>query len=298
MNDDSDQPAEGESKLDEGDTVLRAVTHDGSFRVVALETTRTVRGAVLAQKVSPAATPIFADLLTASVLVRESMAPDLRVQIVLQGDDRRSRLVADSHPDGMTRGLVQLAEGKTSLPLAGGGVLRVQRSMQNGALHQGVVGVPPGSSISSAFMAYMEESEQIHTMISIACFISGGEIVAAGGYLLQLLPEVERQKLAVMTERLEDFRDIGPLLARGAASPKELLYETLYGMPYEQVAERGVHYGCNCSFARLAASLASLPRKDVEELASSKEVLEISCDFCGHVYHYRPDQLRGLLSDN
>lgn len=296
MDDDASQ--ERESKLDEGDTVLRAVTHDGNFRVVAVETTRTVRAAAQAQKVPVAGKSLFADLLTASVLVRESMAPDLRVQIVLQGDDRRSRLVADSHPDGMTRGLVQLAPGKDVLPLGGGGVLRVQRSMQNGELHQGVVGVPPGSSIATAFMAYMEESEQIHSMISIACVLSGGEIVAAGGYLLQLLPEVERQKLAVMTERLEDFRDIGPLLARGAASPKELLFETLYGMPYEQVAERGVHYGCNCSFARLAASLASLPRKDIEDLASSKEVLEISCDFCGQVYHYRPDQLRGLLSDN
>ncbi|MFO0664798.1 MAG: Hsp33 family molecular chaperone HslO [Polyangiaceae bacterium] len=298
MDEDQSQNPPSGPKKEEGDTVLRAVTHDGSFRVVAVETTRTVRGAIAAQKVGASVMPLFADLLTASVLVRESMAPDLRVQIVLQGGDRRSRLVADSHPDGMTRGLVQLAPGKDSWPLEEGGVLRVQRSMQNGELHQGVVGVQSSANISSAFMAYMEESEQIHTMISIATYVSGGEVVAAGGYLLQLLPEVERQKLAVMTERLEDFRDIGPLLARGAASPKELLYETLYGMPYEQVAERGVHYGCNCSFTRLAASLASLPRKDVEELAASKEVLEISCDFCGQLYHYRPDQLRGLLIDN
>ena len=98
------------------DRVLRAMTDDGSFRVVATRTTDMVRGATAAQGVRGAAARTFGELLTGAVLVRESMAPDLRVQAVLQGDDRRSRMVADAHPDGMTRGLVQLAAGKTTLP--------------------------------------------------------------------------------------------------------------------------------------------------------------------------------------
>jgi molecular chaperone Hsp33 len=122
--------------------------------------------------------------------------------------------------------------------------------------------------------------------------------VAAGGYVVQLLPEVERAKLAVMAERLEDFRDILPLLQRGAASPRELLFETLYGMPYEQVAERTVHFGCNCSEMRLMASLASLPKHQITELASSKDMLEIGCDFCGREYRFSPEQLRGLVDTN
>jgi molecular chaperone Hsp33 len=280
------------------DSVLRAVTHDGSFRVVTAATTDMVRAAIAAQQVSPELIGTYAELLTGAVLLRESIAPDLRLQVILQGDDPRARMVADSHPDGMTRGLVPRSDTSVPFSIASQGVLQVHRSMYNGALHQGAVGVPEGGSISKTLMGYMQESEQIITMISLGCHVQGDQIVAAGGYVLQLLPEVERRMLAVMTERLEDFRDIRPLLERGAASPRELLAETLYGMPYEQVAERDVRFGCNCSETRLMAGFASLPKHEISELAASKTPLEVACDFCRKEYAFHPEQLRGLLLRN
>jgi molecular chaperone Hsp33 len=298
------------------DSVLRAVTHDGSFRVMAAETTTTVREA-LERQLPPDLTEdgegpnsrrlprgerpadrAFAEVLTAAVLLRESMAPDLRVQVVLQADDRKSRMVADTHPSGMTRGLVQLAPNASGFAFQQQGVLQVQRTLHNGALHQGVVGVPEGGNISSTFMRYFQESEQIVTMMSVGCTFAGETLVAAGGYVVQLMPEVERLKLAVMAERLEDFKDIGPMLEKGTASPRELLYETLYGMPYDQVAERDVFFGCNCSETRLLAGLASLPKSEIAELAQSEGVLEIGCDFCRKEYRFAPEQLRGLLAAN
>jgi molecular chaperone Hsp33 len=297
--------AEGASKPDstsqvsrDTDSVLRALTHDGSFRVITASTTAMVRGAIAAQKVKGELAITFADILTGAVLIRESMAPDLRLQLTLQGDDKRSRIVADTHPDGMTRGLVQLAQGAEDFHMRENGVLQVHRSMHNGALHQGIVGVPENGSISTTLMRYMQDSEQIVTMISIGCHMVNGEIVAAGGYVLQLMPEVERRLLAVMTERLEDFRDIRPLLESGRASPTELMAETLYGMPYEQVSERSVRFGCNCSETRILASLASLPKTEIAELASSKTPLEVGCDFCGVYYSLNPERLRGLIQAN
>ncbi len=278
--------------------VLRAVTVDGSFRVMAVETTAMVRGAIAAQNASGAVAVTFSDMLTASVLVRESMSPDLRVQCVLQADDQRSRLVADTHPDGMTRGLVQLAPNATDFSFAERGMLQVHRTMHNGALHQGVVAVPPGGSMADAFMTYMQESEQVVSMMAVGTFMQDGELRAAGGYLVQLLPGADANKLAVMAERLEDFRDIVPLLARGKATPRFLIDETLYGMPFEQVAERTVHFGCNCSTERLTAGLASLPRKEVETFVLAGELLEISCDFCGREFKINPESLRGLLETN
>jgi molecular chaperone Hsp33 len=295
----------------ESDSVLRAVTHDGSFRVMAAQTTETVREALCRQlprgaeeadvarnRAPRAIERIFVELLTGAILIRESMAPDLRVQVVLQADDRRSRIVADTHPSGMTRGLVQLATGATEFSFQQSGVLQVQRTLHNGALHQGVVGVPEGGTLSSVLMRYMQESEQVLSMISVGSAWTGDVLAAAGGYVVQLMPEVERRKLAVMTERLEDFKDISPMLERGAASPRELLFETLYGMPYDQVAERDVFFGCNCSEMRLLAGLASLPKVEILELANAKEVLEIGCDFCGKDYRFMPEQLRGLLTAN
>lgn len=264
--------------------------------MIAADTTATVRSAIEAQKPATAELArVFADLLTGAVLVRESMAPDNRLQAILQGDDPRARMVADTHPDGATRGLIQLPEQMKDMPFGQRGMLQVARTLHNGSLHQGVVQVPKGGRVSNAFMAYMQESEQTVTVTAVGCHFVGGEVVAAGGYMVQLLPEVEKGPLMVMTERLRDFEDIVPLLARGKASPAALLQETLYGMPYTKVGDRRVHFGCRCSPERLAASLASLPRADIESLASGGKTLDIECDYCRKRYEFTMEQLKGLL---
>jgi molecular chaperone Hsp33 len=280
------------------DTVLRAITDDGTFRVIAADTTATVRGAIEAQKVEgPELVRTFADLLTGAVLVRESMAPDNRLQAILQGDDPRMRMIADTHPDGSTRGLLQMPESTRTMPIGERGVLQIARTLHNGSLHQGVVQVPPNSpTLSSVFMAYMQESEQVVTVVAVGSHFAAGEVVAAGGYMVQLLPEVAEGPLMVMTERLKNFEDIVPLLARGAASPEALLAETLYGMPYTKVGERTVHFGCRCSPERLAGSLASLPKSDIESLIQGGKTLDIECDYCRKHYQFTMDQLKNLLA--
>ena len=282
------------------DNVLRALTDDGAFRVLACDTTATVRGALAAQKAeTPELTRIFADLLTGAILVRESMSPDHRLQAILQGDNPRARMIADSHPDGSTRGLIQMPPDVKEMPLGEKGLLQVARTLHNGSLHQGVVAVPAGSnSVSTTLMAYMHDSEQTVTMIAVGCHLSNGEVAAAGGYMVQLLPELAEGPLMVMTERLKEFQDIVPLLAQGRATPAELLAETLYGMPYTTVSDREVYFGCRCSTERLAQSLASLPRADIESLMEDGKPLDIECDYCRKRYEFTVQDLRSLIDAN
>lgn len=281
------------------DTVIRAITDDGAFRVIAVDTTATVRGAIAAQEPAPKARRTFAELITGAVMVRESMSPENRLQAILQGDDERSRMVADTYPDGTTRGLVQMPKGREEITVAQRGMLQIARTMHNGSIHQGVVAVPTGStSLSAAFMSYMLESEQVVTMMAVGVHLVAGEVAAAGGYLVQLLPEVGEGPLMLMAERLKDFESIDPLLARGEATPEWLLAETLYGMPYTKVGERSVRFGCTCSPERLTASLATLPRADLEEMLAEKKVLEVQCDFCRRDYRVQPEHLKGLLAEN
>lgn len=99
----------------------------------------------------------------------------------------------------------------------------------------------------------------------------------------------------VMTERLRDYEVIDDVLRETGADPTRLLDEILHGMPFTRLAESAVGYGCQCSEVRLLASLATLPRHEIEEFVREGAALEISCDYCRREYRIAPEQLRGLL---
>ncbi|HTA92051.1 MAG TPA: Hsp33 family molecular chaperone HslO [Polyangiaceae bacterium] len=279
------------------DTVLRAITDDGAFRVITARTTHTVRGAIEAQNAGGETARHFGDLLTASILFRETMAPNLRVQGILKGSAGGS-VIADSHPSGQTRGLIQLKGEATEIELGSGSVLQLMRTLTNGRINQGVVEVPQQGGITQALMAYMQSSEQVFSMLAVGTLFDGDRVVSAGGYMVQLLPEVGRGPLMIMTERLRDFEAIDPQLANPLFTPTWLLDELLYGMPFTRLEESPVSFGCWCDELRVVSALASLSRADLEHLLSTNEVLEIACEYCKRDFHIAPARLRGLLEQS
>lgn len=279
--------------------MLRAMTNDGAFRVMVARTTGTVREAIAKQSVAGSNAKHFGDLLTATVLFRETMAPQLRVQGVLRGSREMGTFVADSRAGGLTRGLVQRKAGVEDVRVGGGGsLLQMMRTLQDGSINRGIVEVPEGGSITVAMMEYMQTSEQVDTMLAVGTvFDDAGNVAAAGGYLVQLLPEVGRGPLMVMTERLEDFRTIDHLL-REEFSPVRLRDELLYGMPFTHLDETPVRFDCWCSEPRLVAALATLDRSEIKSMIDDGSPLEIECDYCGKEYRILPSSLQGLLQQS
>ncbi|WP_437958247.1 Hsp33 family molecular chaperone HslO [Sorangium sp. So ce119] len=281
------------------DSVVRAITIDGAFRVITALTTETVRGAIAVQSASGATAQRLGELITGAILVREAMAPTLRVQAIIKGASGNGTLVADSHPDGTSRGLVNLGKGAadgSAVEVGAGSLLQVMRTLPNGMLHQGVVEVPAAGGISGGLMAYMQESEQVVSMIAVATLLGEDGVGASGGYLVQLLPEVERGPLMVMTERLKDFERLDDVLAHEGASADVLLEELLHGMPFSRLDDSPLSFSCRCSELRVMTTLASLPRSDIEEMVEDGKVLDIRCDYCGKDYQVSPSQLRSLLT--
>lgn len=273
------------------DTVVRAITEDGSFRVIAATTTETVRGVLEAQRAEGATARHLADLVSGTILLRETMAPNLRLQALLQGSG--GTLAVDAHPDGRTRGLVGV-EGGREFDLANGGALRVMRSLPSGRVHEGVVAVTAGSTVSQALMTYMQQSEQVLSTLGVASAGDPSGALASAGYVVQLMPEVDRGALFVMTARLEDL-DLRALVA-GGLSARSLLDELLFGMEHTQLQHSSLSFGCTCSHARVVASMATLGRDEITDVIVKGETLDVECDYCRRAYRVDPAELVPLLS--
>jgi molecular chaperone Hsp33 len=276
------------------DSVVRAMTDDGAFRVVTARMTDTVSRALEAQRAWGRSGRYLGELLTGAVLVRETMAPKYRVQGLFRTRDRRGQLVADAHPDGGSRGLLARRDGLDEISLEGG-TLEMMRTLYSGEVHRGVVRIPQQRGLNEALMTYMASSEQVASMIAVACVLDGERVKAAGGYIVQLLPEVGRAPLAIMTERLRDFEHIEQLLTDIDSAPAALLDELLYGMAFTQLEQSALSFKCRCNTVRVLSALASLGRADLSELVRDEQVIEMECDYCGQQFAVSPAELQGLL---
>lgn len=277
------------------DAALRAMTDDGGFRVITARTTDTVRGILKAQKVTGQEARTLADLVTGTILLRETMAPSLRIQGILQ--TLGSTMVADSYPEGDTRGLVQRPKrvAADAELLQKRAQLTMMRSLPNGSHQRGAVEVPEAGGLSAAMMEYMKHSEQVLGLVAMGAVFEGDEVVAAGGYVVQLTPELSEEMLATMTMRLHDFQDIEKILAGQDGTPERLQEELLYRMPYTRLADSPLRYKCRCDATRLLGSLATLPKAEIEGMIEAGETLEITCDYCQTDYRITVEQLRGVL---
>ena len=277
------------------DRVLRAITDDNTFRVIVASTTDTVREGLAAQQVAGATGARLAEMMTGAVLVRETMSPHHRLQGILTGEGGRGRLVADTHPDGSTRGLIQMPADWSEFRLGPGSMLQVMRTMANGSIYRGLVNAAEHDDVAGALMSYLQESEQTVSVIATGAVWSEAGIETAGGYVVHLLPEARRDALQAMTERLEEMSAIEPLLRRTGGSARRLLAELLQQQPFTQLDDRPVMFRCRCSSEAVVASLATLEREELAEMIREQEVLELTCDYCRTAYQVSRSQLQGLL---
>ena len=277
------------------DRAITAMTNDGSFRLIAVRSTRTVRGVIASQKAKGRSAENLADLCTASLLLRLTMSPSHRAQAVILGANGSGTMVGDSWPDGGTRGL--LRERERTVDFGQGAQMQVMRTLYNGTIHQGVVEVSQDHRVSGALMNYLLESEQITSAVGLGTVMSGDEALMAGGYVVQLLPEVKEPPLAVLYERLRaDFADFSRVFAQYDASPEKLASELFWDMPFTQTMEfDDIDYRCRCSAERVLGSLTTLSKAELQDIVAKGESLSITCDYCQADYDVSPESLRGLI---
>ncbi len=274
--------------------VVRAITKDGAFRVIAASTAAMVRDAARVHELTGSSAAMFGELLTGAVLLRETMAPHYRLQLSLDAANG-VKLLADSQPGGLTRGLPSFPPGHQVAHFGPEATLKASRIMFGGRLHQSVVGASDVDGIGGALMAYAQTSAQVTATIGVGCTDDASGITHCGGYVVQLLPDAPQGPLMVMTERLADFADLGAVLVELGGDVDALVAELLYGMEFSVLDSQTAFWGCNCSQQRVVGALASLGADEITGIVDSGEVLDIDCDYCRTTYQVSPEQLRSLL---
>lgn len=289
------------------DTIIRMIAKDAPIKAMAIQAKGIVERAREIHKTLPVATAALGrTLMAASMMGQQIKEKDGSVTLRINGGGPLGSILAVSDSDGNVRGYVQ--NGQVELPLKGPAKLDVGTAVgTNGSLtvikdlklKEPYVGTIPlvSGEIAEDVTSYFVQSEQIPTACALGVLLNQDQSVrAAGGYLIQLLPGAPDHIVDQIERSIEAVGHVTSVLDAGA-SAAQLLEMLFVGMNLRLLETTDIRYRCYCTRNRVASTLISLGRDELEQIVRDDETVTISCQFCDTVYRFTPQDVRELLAD-
>lgn len=285
------------------DYIVRATAANNQVRVFAATTRGVVETARQHHNTSPVATAALGRLLTAGAMMGSMMKNDkdvLTLQINGDGPIGGLTVTADSHAN--VKGYVENPDvilppknGKLDVGGALGiGLLNVIKDM---GLKEPYVGqtILVTSEIAEDLTYYFANSEQVPSSVGLGVLMEKDNTVkCAGGFIIQLMPFAEEETIAKIEENLKNVTSVTGMLDKGY-TPEQILDELLGNVGVEITDTIPTQFYCNCSKERVEQAVASIGRKDIQEMIEDGEDIEVKCHFCNTSYNYTVEDLKNII---
>lgn len=282
------------------DRIVKGITKDGYFKVSVVKTTDVVGEAKHRHHLSLLNTVILGRALTGVMLLASELKGEERVQLRVDGDGPIGMLVTEANSIGEIRGYVQNPDAEleytTETNLGdglGNGTLSFSKILYNEAKPiTGIVDIIDGN-LNTDIVHYLMQSEQIASAISLDVKIDAkGDVLEAGGILIQALPDSPRDKIIQLENNLKNMDKVGQLLADGKYIDDIM---TLTMIPYElkELQRYPVHFYCRCSKDRFKDALAMMSYDDLKEIGNEGQ--ELVCHYCNEHYYFSREEIDEII---
>ena len=104
---------------------------------------------------------------------------------------------------------------------------------------------------------------------------------------------LSEETIAKLEKQIADLKSITALLEKGD-TPEQLLKEVLGDIPFEVTDTLPASFHCNCSKERISKSLATIGRKDLDEMIADGNSIEVKCHFCNTSYQFDTEELKEI----
>ena len=154
---------------------------------------------------------------------------------------------------------LRASDGKLDVSGAVGrdGSLTVIKDIGMGDPYVGQVTLATGE-IAEDITKYLAESEQVPSACALGVLVDRDySVLAAGGYILSLMPGADDVLITKLEDNLSKMRPITTCLHEGATM-QDIITEVLAGFEVKFLEENTVEYRCFCSRKRVEAALVSM----------------------------------------
>ncbi len=289
----------------EKDYIVRAMAGNGQIRAFVATTRNLTEYARCSHNTSPVVTAALGRMLTAGALMGGMMKGDADLlTLKIQGNGPMSGITVTADSKGNVKGYPNVpdvmlppnSQGKLDVGGAIGlGVLSVIKDLGLKDPYVGQVELKTGE-IAEDLTYYFATSEQIPSAVALGVLMNKENTVrCAGGFVIQLMPFASDELVDELEKKLAILPSITTLLDRGM-TPEDILEFVLEGFEPKIVDRLDTQFLCNCDKKRVEKALISIGKKDIDEMISEGNEIELKCHFCNSAYHFSIDELKELRS--
>lgn len=282
--------------------VIRAIPNNKNFRAFAGECKDIVETVRKLQGLSPIASAALGRALVGVALLSADLKTG-KILLQINGGGPLGEILAEGDYQGNLRGTVRNPDvyleikGK-KLPVGEAvgknGFISVVKDLGLKEFYQSSTKLVSGE-IAEDLAYYLTVSEQIPSAVSLGVLVgTDGKILAAGGFLIQKLPEAKEGETIELEERLKKIPPITTLLSKGK-TPEEIL--SMLFQDIKILEKRKLVYKCTCSQERVENMLIALGEKELEDFIKKEEPIEVICHFCRKKYIVSLERVKELLKE-
>lgn len=287
------------------DHLVRATAAGSMVRAVAAVTTNTVDEARRRQDTFPTATAALGRVMTGAALVASVLKDGHKVTVQLKGDGPLKEVTGDADSHGNIRGYVGRPHihlpsraGKLDVGRAVGknGILSVVKDVGLKEPYRGIVPLVSGE-VGEDLSYYYASSEQQPSAVALGVLVvPDNSAAAAGGYLVQPLVGAEDWVISRIEENIAKVPPVSDMVNVGLGA-EEILSNILDGLDAEFKERHDIRFTCGCSKERAERTLIALGLREVKDMISDGEDVELRCNFCDESYNFSIGELRKMVEE-
>ena len=285
--------------------ILRAIDETETIKISAAITTDVVEEAAKIHKLSKTTAAALGRLLTATAIIRTRQKNERdSVTISINGDGPAGSIVATCKNDGYVKGYVSrpgadlpIRESDGKIDVAGAvgqGTLTMTMDVGMKKPYTGTVNLTSGE-IAEDLAVYFLQSDQVPSAVGLGVLVDVDySIKAAGGFIVQLMPDCREEEIAKLEENLKKLNNVTSVIDEYHDAEKliEILME---GMNYKILEKKEIEYKCNCSRDKVEDAILSVGPKEIKQILEEDKKAEVNCYFCNAVYDFDEEDLERML---
>ena len=282
-----------------------ATAFNHTIRIYVTKTTDIVLEAQRVHELYPTAVAALGRSMTATLIMGSMLKGKQSIAVKIEGDGPLGKIVCESDASGRVMGYLhnggvylKYNNGKLNVGDAVGrtGSLTVVKDLHLKEPFVSTVPIITGE-IGDDFAYYFAESEQVPTSVSVGVLVGlNGECLAAGGFIIQVMPGCAEETIAYLEERLKNVPPVSSLIQEGK-NGRDIIKTILGDEEFEILKTMPVKFACSCSKDRFTKGIKSLGYDTLKNIYVEDKGLTATCQYCHQQYTYTENELEEILKE-